>query len=634
MVNFVVTGSGVVNLSDQVFTGFVGITYQANGNLTVLLKSTQFAPLALPSDSNFIGSNFRDTLDISIKPNATFLGSSFSFFTWSNGDRIIIHDAFNGNENITGTPVNDIFTVTGGNDTVDGNFGTADLLVIDYSSSVSSFGTAGSTIANFSDTAVTFSNIERFDVRVGSGNDSIRTGDGYDILSGGAGDDILNSAKGRAEVDGGTGTDQWIADFSTDSTAKTINLNLAGIQNADDSSTYARIERLEFTGGNGNDVIITRLGNVNDGLRDILNAGAGNDVLTVGGGEDVVDGGDGDDLLVIDYSGETANIGTAGSVIADFSNTSVSFSNIERFDVTLGSGNDNLVLGGGSDVVKGGAGDDSLNTAAGAAVVDGGTGRDQWVANFSGDASAKTINLNLAGVQSAGNGSTYARIERLDFTGGSGNDVITTRTSNANDGLRDLLNGGGGNDIITVGGGEDVVDGGDGIDLLVIDYSSETANIGTAGSVIADFSNTSVSFANFERLNVTSGSGNDNISLGAGKDRLQGNGGADTLAGGGGADRFVYVSVADSTAASRDTITDFNDAVDRLDLKSIDAVAGGADNAFALIGNAAFTAAGQLRVFNDGVNTFVEVNTGGSVAADMQIQLSGLHTLDASNIIL
>ena len=241
-----------------------------------------------------------------------------------------------------------------------------------------------------------------------------------------------------------TAADIWISDFSGDASVKTIDLNLAGVQSAGNGSTYVNIERLGFTGGSGNDVITTRTDNANDGFNDTLNGGGGSDVLKVGGGSDVANGGNGSDLLIIDYSSDTNSFVMAGgnAQITDFSNTNVTFSSIERFDVTFGSGNDTILLGAGSDKASGGGGNDSLNTAAGAAIVNGGGGTDIWISDFSGDASVKTIDLNLAGLQSAGNGSTYVNIERLGFTGGSGNDIIATRTDNANDGLNDNLNGG------------------------------------------------------------------------------------------------------------------------------------------------------------------------------------------------
>ena len=242
---------------------------------------------------------------------------------------------------------------------------------------------------------------------------------------------------------------------------------------------------MNITGGAGNDILTSRTSNANDGFNDTLNGGLGDDTLTVGGGSDTVDGGvGGDDVLVIDYSTDTgAFYMNGGAQINDFTNTSVSFTNIERFNATFGSGNDVIVLLGGNDVINGGGGNDSLNTAAGAAVVDGGVGgNDLWIADFSGDASVKNINLNLAGIQAAGNGTTYVNIERMNITGGAGNDFLTSRTSNANDGFVDTLNGGLGNDTLTVGGGPDVVDGGvGGDDLLVIDYSTDASAFCMAG---------------------------------------------------------------------------------------------------------------------------------------------------------
>ena len=47
-----------------------------------------------------------------------------------------------------------------------------------------------------------------------------------------------------------------------------------------------------------------------------------------------------------------------------------------------------------------------------------------WIADFSGDATVKNINLNLAGMQAAGNGTTYVNIERMTINGGAGNDIL------------------------------------------------------------------------------------------------------------------------------------------------------------------------------------------------------------------
>lgn len=79
---------------------------------------------------------------------------------------------------------------------------------------------------------------------------------------------------------------------------------------------------------------------------------------------------------------------------------------------------------------------------------------------------------------------------------------------------------------------------------------------------------------------VSGGAGNDALQGGDGDDRLAGDegqdwlfggGGADQLTGGSGADVFVYRSVSESTAAQRDTITDFQSGSDRIDISAIGA---------------------------------------------------------------
>ena len=468
--------------------------------------------------------------------------------TGGSGNDSFLTRTINADENISdivnGGGGDDSIRVGGGLDTVDGGVGGDDLLIVGYATETSALIMNGAAIiTDLSNTGVTFSNVERFDVTVGSGNDSVVTLGGSDTLNGGAGNDTLNSAAGAAVVNGGSGNDVWAADFSGDATAKVINLNLAGVQSAGNGSTYTGIERLSITGGNGADIFTTRIGNANDGFNDTVNAGGSNDRITVGGGIDVVDGGSGNDLLVIDYSTEDLALQNNGaSSITDFSNTSISFSNVERFNVLLGAGNDSVTLLGNADTIGGGGGNDTLNTAAGSAVVDGGAGNDLWVADFTTDPSVKVIDLNLTGVQSAGNGTTYVNVERMNMTGGAGNDVLTSRTGNTNDGFSDTLNGGGGNDIITVGGGLDVANGGDGADdLLVIDYATETLNLSNNGAaIVTDFSNTSITFSNFERFDMTLGLGNDNVLSGAGDDTLNGGGGSDTLAGGLGNDTYVF----------------------------------------------------------------------------------------------
>ncbi len=93
----------------------------------------------------------------------------------------------------------------------------------------------------------------------------------------------------------------------------------------------------------------------------------------------------------------------------------------------------------------------------------------------------------------------------------------------------------------------------------------------------------------------------------------------ETMTGNGSNDIFRWTSTFDSGVAAglRDHVTDFwRDHGDLLDVSGIDANAAIAgDQAFAFIGNAAFSAAGQLRFFFEGPNTVVEINVDASLGA-------------------
>ncbi|HEX8064659.1 MAG TPA: Ig-like domain-containing protein, partial [Allosphingosinicella sp.] len=148
---------------------------------------------------------------------------------------------------------------------------------------------------------------------------------------------------------------------------------------------------------------------------------------------------------------------------------------------------------------------------------------------------------------------------------------------------------------------------------------------------------------------VSGGAGDDMILGGKGADRIRGNAGndniygyegADELTGGAGDDRFAYDFTSHSTAAASDTITDFTTG-DMIALNTIDAIAGGADDAFTFIGSSAFTlgVAGQLRVYEDSGQAghwFVEADVNGDAQADLVIQVytTDLQPLDGSDFVL
>ncbi len=136
-------------------------------------------------------------------------------------------------------------------------------------------------------------------------------------------------------------------------------------------------------------------------------------------------------------------------------------------------------------------------------------------------------------------------------------------------------------------------------------------------------------------LRLIGGQGIDTLIGGAGNDILFGGNGADRLTGGAGNDRFVYTGVAQSATTAVDTVVDFR-VGDLIDLQGIDAITGGADDAFTFIGAAAFSGvAGQLRAtFVTGDTWLVECDVDGVNGADFAITIASDHFLTASDFVL
>jgi serralysin len=115
---------------------------------------------------------------------------------------------------------------------------------------------------------------------------------------------------------------------------------------------------------------------------------------------------------------------------------------------------------------------------------------------------------------------------------------------------------------------------------------------------------------------LNGGLGNDYLIGGNQDDVLNGGAGNDTLVGGNQNDLYVFTETGGA-----DVISGFNHSQDRIDLSGIDAVAGGADNAFSWIGAAAFSGvAGQLRSFNSGGFHYLAGDVNGDSVADFTIQ--------------
>ena len=220
-----------------------------------------------------------------------------------------------------------------------------------------------------------------------------------------------------------------------------------------------------------------------------------------------------------------------------------------------------------------------------------------------------------------------------ELVGGAGNDTV---------------NGGNGNDLIidTTGSGNDKYVGGGGSDT--VDYSSALAAItvnllaGRAASTLDDAGIGTDTLAGVE--NVVGGAFDDSLTGSAlanrldggdGNDTLAGGLGKDTLVGGLGADVFRFGKAVDAGLGLKsDVIADFDGASgDLIDLSAIDAKASVAGNdAFTLLAEAPVPGgASGVLWFVDGV---LYGSTDNDVAAEFQIELTGVTSLAAENLVV
>jgi len=255
-------------------------------------------------------------------------------------------------------------------------------------------------------------------------------------------------------------------------------------------------------------------------------------------------------------------------------------------------------------------------------------------------------------VVEAANGGADTVQSSVSFILGAALEHLLLTGSSAIDGQ-----GNGRNNQLTGNSNNNVLDGGAGIDVMAGGAGNDTYTVDDAGDVVlelpgagTDEVRSSVGYTlgqSVENLRLlgssniaATGNAEANIIIGnAGNNRITGSIGRDTMTGGSGKDIFMFKRLDDSgnTQNNADLISDFTQSSnDLIDLSAIDAVGGiPGDDAFAFIGTANFSAAGQARTFVSSGVTYVALNTDDNfMTTEMTVSLIGNFTLSTSDFML
>ena len=281
-------------------------------------------------------------------------------------------------------------------------------------------------------------------------------------------------------------------------------------------------------------------------------------------------------------------LGTPGSTITSvrvsFGSTTFSVSdiNLDFFQLFQGILSGNPAAGftaflTGNDTVLGGDLADDLSDLVGHNNLFGGAGADTLTSG--------TGNDHIYGQSASG--------------GSDGGDVISAGAGS------DYVNGNAGNDTVSGGDGSDRIQGGADNDSLSGDAGNDTIN-GNRGNDVIDGGVGSDS--------LRGGQDSDTISGGAGDDVLSGDAGIDQLTGGAGADRFVFGNGASAIGSTLDTVTDFQQGLDLIQL--------GVVPASVLVGSAT---AASIDAARSAAQSLFDGNAGNQEVA--AINLSGGSTL-------
>jgi len=528
----------------------------------------------------------------------------------------------------------------------------------------------------------------------GANDDTLRGGAGADVLNGNTGLDtatytessagvVVNlvsgvGSGGNAQGDTLSAIENLTGSFFGDTLVANGVANVlngsAGLDTASYSSSTAGVD-IDLgagTAANGfaaGDVLISIENLVGSAFADVLEGNASANIIQGGNNDDFIVGGAGADVLDGGAGVDKASyLSSASRVVVDLTAGTGLFGDAQGDTLTLiedlrgsnfnddltGNGNANTIFGfDGSDALIGGGGNDTLSGGLLSDLLLGGAGADSLqggsevdTASYFGSTAGVTVSL-ATGTGSGGDAQGDTLVADIEnVTGTTFNDVLTgSAGANRLDGVdgNDVLKGGAGADVLSGGADSDTASYAGSAAAVQVDLGAGTTAGGdAAGDTLLSIENlTGSSLGDTLTGTGTSnilagGSGDDTMTGGGGDDTLTGGVGQDTLDGSAGADTFAYLAFTDSTVAAEDRIQVFSQSAgDKIDLSAIDAVTGGANDAFTFIGEDAFSnTAGELRFEIDNGRTFVTADVGGDGVADLSIRVIGDVTFAAGDFVL
>ncbi|MFN9619831.1 MAG: calcium-binding protein [Synechococcaceae cyanobacterium] len=519
-----------------------------------------------------------------------------------------------------------------------------------------------------------------------SNNDQLFGNIGHDALFGGMGDDLLSGGLGSDWLDGGPGRDRYL--YQHGDGLDTIAAEDAnGIEDRDTIEMESGIrpsDVLVRRDGGSSDLVLT-IRSASNKIR-IKNFLLGDTPFQDRNPIEAVEFADGTrwdiwqltQLAMLGSDGSDQIKGTIHDDLITGRGGSNRLEGMAGDDVLLGGDNNDELFGGeGNDILFGGLGVNQYITQQG-------HGEDIIMADVSADASQRTgillfnddtkpedllfsrsgsdLKITIRGGDDGVTVQQFFRdntphnawnpltsIEFMDTWDWLNTNDILARVENHSQGstgedwLRAVgpasyLHGLAGDDILHSGEGDDHLDGGPGIDTVsytdaqrevVVDLSLSSAqDTGGAGrDTLIEIENIQGSrFAD----SLRGSSASNHLDGGEGDDILWGSLGADQHSGGPGADRFIYNSAGEvgNRVWGRDWILDFSNE-DRIDLSRIDAdPAQPGDQAFVWIGDASFSAPGQLRYSLVGDHGLLKGNLIGVSDPEFTVGIRGGFRLD------